>query len=75
MLLLQEAQGTSVPQLFVQQLQAAEGNPGQQALLLQLLKLSLAQAALPQPAGAPQPTVCVCACMPVCTYQRPIACS
>ena len=46
-----------MPQLCVQQLQAAEGNPGHQALLLQLLKLSLAQAALPQPTGAPQPTV------------------
>jgi hypothetical protein len=47
----QEAQGTAVPQLFLQQL-AAVGEGGQQAALLQLLQASLAQVP-PQPWQAP----------------------
>ena len=46
----QEAQGTAVPQLFLQQL-AAVGEGGQQAALLQLLQASLAKV-LPQPQQA-----------------------
>ena len=49
--------GGATPQAFAQQLRAAEGHPRQQALLLQLLKESLAAGAhkQQQPAQAQQP--------------------